>query len=142
MLGRHWVKSWSRTQATVALSSAESELYAMIKTSSEVLGMISMLQDWGVDVTGQILGDASACLGIIQRQGLGKMRHVDTSYLWIQEKAARKELEFGKVEGSWNAADLLTKYLGQEDILKHMTALGIEFTSGRAVCAPKLVEYQ
>ena len=88
MLGQHLVKAWSRTQATVALSSAEAEFYAMLKTSAEVLGVMSMLKDWGIRIGGEILGDASACLGIIQRQGLGRLRHINTGYLWVQEKAA------------------------------------------------------
>ena len=36
--GSHVVKHWSRTQAAVALSSAEAELAALIKGSTEVLG--------------------------------------------------------------------------------------------------------
>ena len=72
--------------------------------------------------------------------GLGKLRHIDTGYLWIQEKAAQKELEFGKVAGDWNAADLLKKDLGKSDIEKHMVALSCEFAAGRAESASKLVE--
>eukprot|EP00973_Karenia_brevis_P039644 5474387-Karenia_brevis.AAC.1 len=139
-LGGHWIKAWSRTQATVALSSAEAELYAMIKTSSEVLGIISILKDLGVSVKGEILGDASACLAVIQRQGLGKMRHIDTGFLWVQEKSARKELTYGKVHGKWNPADLLTKYLCGQDVDQHSQALCTEFRSGRALSAPKLIK--
>ena len=37
--GSHFVKSWSKTQSLVALSSAESELYALVKASAESLGI-------------------------------------------------------------------------------------------------------
>ena len=84
LLGNHWLKACSKTQATAALSSAESELYAMVKTSNEVLGTLSLLKDFGMNIGGSILGDASACLGVIQRQGLGKLRHLNTNYLWVQ----------------------------------------------------------
>ena len=74
----------------------------MVKTANEVLGIVSILKDFGLNIGGNILGDASACLGIIQRQGLGKLRHLNTNYLWVQEKAASQELNFGKVWGKKN----------------------------------------
>ena len=97
MRGDHLVKAWSRTQATIALSSAEAELYAMVKTSAEIIGLQSMLKDWGVEHTGRILGDATACLGLISRQGVGKLRHLNTNFLWVQQKAASNELKYSKV---------------------------------------------
>ena len=36
--GPHFIKSWSKNQSTIALSSAEAELYGIIKTASETLG--------------------------------------------------------------------------------------------------------
>ena len=121
--GSHVLKMWCKTQATVALSSAEAELYGIVRASAEVLGAKSMLKDFGKEVGGCVLGDASAALAIVQRQGLGKMRHLDTQYLWVQEKAVRKELEFRKVKGKENAADLFTKALKWEDVESHTRKL-------------------
>ena len=45
-IGSHYIKSWSKNQSVIALSSAEAELYGIIKTSSETLGIISILKDW------------------------------------------------------------------------------------------------
>ena len=77
MNGGHYIKSWSKTQSVIAVSSAESELYALVKTVAELLGIKSALADWGFNTAGCIKSDASAALGIIQRQGLGKVRHID-----------------------------------------------------------------
>ena len=71
-IGVHMVKNWNKTQALVALSSGESELYATFKVSAETLGIISMLIDFGMVMAGEIWGDAQAALGIIKRIGLGK----------------------------------------------------------------------
>ena len=139
-MGAHWIKAWSRIQATVALSSAESELYAMVKTSTEVMGVASILKDWGMHLGGTILGDASACLGVIQRQGLGKLRHINTNYLWVQEKAAKKELQFGKVWGKCNPGDLMTKFLPAPEIEAHLNRMSSYYREGRAMSAPKVVE--
>ena len=45
--GRHLIKSWSSNQQVIALSSGEAELYAITKGAAQVLGMVSMGQDFG-----------------------------------------------------------------------------------------------
>ena len=56
MLGKHTLKGWSKTQAFVALSSGESELYAALKVSAEALGLIALLKDLGYTVKRRKLG--------------------------------------------------------------------------------------
>ncbi len=90
-MGEHCVKSWSKNQSTIALSSPEAELYGVIKTSSECLGIMSILKDWGINKASVIYSDASAALGILSRTGLGKLRHIDTNYLWLQQPHIKKE---------------------------------------------------
>ena len=137
-IGRHTIKGWSETQALVALSSGESELYAAIKAAAETLGIMSMMKDFNWKVAGQVYGDASAALGIINRTGLGKTRHIDTSLLWIQQTAAERQLKFSKVLGRNNPADLYTKYLDLNTINTHVKALNYHDAEGRAAEAPKL----
>ena len=139
MSGKHLIKTWSRTQATVALSSAEAELYATVKASSEILGMRALMRDWGDSVRADVYGDASACLGLINRKGLGKVRHIDTNMLWVQEKAAEKEIKYNKILGLLNPSDLLTKYLDQGVIRRHMETIECEYRAGRALAAPKTI---
>ena len=81
LLGRHLIKSWSSTQPVIALSSGEAELYALVKGAAQSSGLISMLQDYAVDVTARVFIDSSAALGIAHRAGLGKTRHISTQYL-------------------------------------------------------------
>ena len=47
LIGEHFIKGWSRTQNSVTLSSAEAELVAMSKVSAEIIGILSMMNDWG-----------------------------------------------------------------------------------------------
>ena len=75
------------------------------------------------------MSDASAALGIIKRQGLGRTRHFHTSYLWIQHVTERG-INFSKVPGSENCADLFTKPLTRE-CAEHLSELvGMEFLEG------------
>ena len=129
--GSHLIKCWSKTQQTVALSSAEAELYASVKGAAELMGARSILRDFGIDCAGHVLGDASAALGVIRRHGLGRLRHIDCSYLWIQERAASKTVRFDKVKGSEHPADSQTKYLGAEILNQHVKAMGCDYPKGK-----------
>ena len=46
--GWHTVKSWSTTQATVAMSSGESELYSLTKGAAQALGLTALAADLGI----------------------------------------------------------------------------------------------
>ena len=65
MLGSHCLKGYSTTQATVALSSGEAELYSMTKGASQALGIISLAADFGINLSGMVHCDAAAALGIV-----------------------------------------------------------------------------
>ena len=74
--GSLYIRSWSSTQKCVTLSSGEAELVAMVRTSTEVIGMIQLAADWGLQMGGEILADSAAALGVVKRKGCGKLRHV------------------------------------------------------------------
>ena len=85
--GRHLVKSWSSTQAVVALSVAESEYYSLIKGGCEGIGLTSAATDWGEDRDVDMWTDSSAARGIASRMGLNKRtRHIAVHHLWLQER--------------------------------------------------------
>ena len=53
----------SITQDVVALSSAEAELYGIVKAVTYAIGIKNMMADWGITVSIKINTDASAALG-------------------------------------------------------------------------------
>ena len=132
MIGQHLIKAWSRTQNNGTLSSAEAELYAMVKCTAEMLGVKSMMKDWGRDKGGTLYADSTAALGIAKRKGAGTLRHININTLWVQEVQDREGVTYQKVLGTENPADLMTKYLTREVIDKHTTKLGQEVREGRA----------
>ena len=85
MRGGHCLKVWTKKQQVVTLSSAESELYAAVKTASEGLGVKSVAKNLGISCRLNLHLDASATMGLVNRRGLGKAKHVDMQNLWIQE---------------------------------------------------------
>ena len=76
IIGGHAIKTWSKDKSVVALSSGEAELYAANYGAAQALGLKSMAADLGVKLDIDLLIDAKATMGIISRQGLGKVRHI------------------------------------------------------------------
>ena len=70
------------------------------------------------------------------RRGVRGARRIAVHLLWVQEKVANKELHLWKIDGKANAADLGTKELDQQGIMKCMTRLGAVVMSGRHKLAP------
>ena len=74
-LGGCPILSFSRRQATIALSSAESELYAMVSGAAEALYVQAVLVDLNIEAKVVLHTDSTAGKAIIQRSGVGKVRH-------------------------------------------------------------------
>ena len=97
--GHHVLKSWSSNPQVIALSSGDAELYALTKGAAQTLGIVSMARDMGEGLIAVIRSDSSAALAISQRVGLGKVRHIEVQYLWIQERHAALQIDLRKVKG-------------------------------------------
>ena len=85
--GDHVLKWWSKTQPTIALSSGEAELAAMVKATSEGMGMVAIMAEFGIEAELTVKSDAIAAIGIVRRQGLGRIRHLAVADLWIQQRS-------------------------------------------------------
>ena len=139
MIGAHLVKSWSSTQASVSLSSGEAEFYGVVRAAGPALGQQSLLKDLGYHLGVRVWTDSSAAIGICQRQGLGKLRHIQTQALWIQQHVRERLIELRKVKGEVNPADLFTKFISSRDRVDALVRLfNCEYRDGRADSAPAL----
>ena len=80
--------------------------------------------------------DASAAKGIAGRMGLGKVRHLEVSQLWLQQKVLEGEVTTKKVPGGENLADALTKHVGKEILENHIAGTGGRIQEGRHELMP------
>ncbi len=139
MLGRHCLKSWSSTQPSISLSSGEAEFYGLVKASGVGLGFQALLADLGCQLPCRVWTDSSAAMGVVGRQGLGKLRHLDTHSLWVQQAARSGRIVVKKVRGDDNPADLFTKHLASKERVDALVRLlGCDFGEGRPSAAPEL----
>ena len=65
------------------------------------LGAASIIRDLGWDYENplEIRTDASASIGIANRIGIGKIRHIETNQLWLQQKVLEGKLVVSKIKG-------------------------------------------
>ncbi len=139
MMGRHAVKHWASTQTSVTLSSGEAEFAGVIRGAGQGLGYQALLKDLGIDLPLRVWTDSSAAIGICSRQGLGKLRHLDTHTLWIQQAVRTGRIDLRKVDGEVNPADLFTKHTASRQRLDHLVELfGCRYLEGRAASAPQV----
>ena len=134
MLGKHLLKHWASTQKKITLSSGEAELGAVVRGFSEVLGLQSVARDLGVELRPEVHADSSAAIGICNRSGIGKVRHLAVAQLWAQDLVTCRLF---MVLGTENPADLMTKPLARTEIDGHLGRLGLSRATGRAETAPR-----
>ena len=75
---------------------------------------------------------------MVHRQGLGKTRHIEVQYLWVQQAVSERKLGVVKVGTDANPADLITKHLRAEVANAHLDTLRFYVATGRAASAPAL----
>ena len=131
MVGRHLVAHWSRTQATVALSSGEAEVNAALKAGSEGLGIRSLCQEVFEPVEVSVIGDSTASRGVLLREGSGRIKHLEVKQLWLQEKVATGLIQVHQQPRATNLADALTHHWTGESC-RHYESMGLSWVCGES----------
>ncbi len=124
--GSHTISWWCKLQSNIALSSCEAELNAALKGAVEGLNVQRSAASLGDALPLELRTDASAARGVILRQGVGKVRHLQVKQLWLQENVAAGELTIVKIPRAENCADALTHPWGA-NYLPFGVAMGICF---------------
>ena len=94
-----------------------------------------MCLDFGMLVGIEAFLDATTGIAIGSRRGLGKVKHIDTVFLWVQDLVTEGRLRLGKKHTSEMLADFLTKPTAEATIAKCMRGLGYITLEGRHAMA-------
>ena len=81
----------------------------MVAAWAESLAFAAYARDLGLDMECELYCDSAAALGIAQRAGIGKVRHLRTHGLWVQEVRICGRVAYRTFFGEKNPADLMTK---------------------------------
>ncbi|CAE7525656.1 unnamed protein product [Symbiodinium natans] len=124
------LRSYSSNQAVIALSTGESEFYGMLKGCSQAMGLRSLFADIGVEVGIRLCTDSSAGKALAEKKGLGRAKHLETQYLWLQDRVANKDVKVFKICTDVNRADMFTKHLHEARASALLSAMNCRFSTG------------
>ena len=83
----------------------------------------ALARDLGLDPALRVGLDSSAARSIASRSGVGRVRHLETRRLWVQEAVKAGRLVLDKVGGDQNPANMLTKPLSNDQMLSELDML-------------------
>jgi len=111
-LGSHLIESYVAKDQVRSLSSGEAELYGIVDGAARGIMTRNALAEIGMaNWPVEICTDSSAAIGMCSRTGVGKVRHIATRWLWVQDAVREKQITLKKVDGATNVADMGTKSL-------------------------------
>ena len=84
--------------------------------------------------------DSSAAKGISSRGGLGKVRHIELSELWLPDQVARGKVDVRKVRGEDNFSDSLTKHSTPDRIRQTMDGSFQKIVPSRHAIMPEVAQ--
>ena len=124
--GSHLLSFATRVQKGVALSSAEAELTAQCAGVTDGLSIRNLLVEIGIGCRVESRCDSSAAKAIIQRIGVGKLRHLEVKHLWLQS-LPKDIFESRWIAREQNCADALTHAVGKQGLITHWARAGLKF---------------
>ena len=130
-LGKNTIRNTCKSQAVIALSSGEAEYYGLVSGLCQGLGEQSTLKDCGISIPMIGFMDATTGLAIGSRHGLGRVKHIDTVFLWAQEVVTSGRAKLSKKSTVDMLADLFTKPLEAQRMSMLLSRMGYNFVEGR-----------
>ena len=104
----------------------------MITAVSESLGDQSVALGLNVKLGLEVYMDATAGAAIGSRRGLGRAKHIDTCFLWVQDLITAGKIKVKKVHTSENFSDVLTKAVPGVVLRRLVERMGFVFRKGRS----------
>ena len=82
------------------------------------------MADLGITTTIEIITDSTAAKGTASRVGIGKIKHLDVGWLWIQDLVKNRDIILMKINGKVDPADLMTKPKSAAEAVRLTEAIG------------------
>ena len=116
---------WSRTQGRLALSSCQAELVALTVAGQGASFVRTMMEEIGETTCMRLLTDSTSAHQIAERRGLGRLKHVELRWLWVQDEFRAGRLGIARVSTLVNPADMMTKHLRRARLEDLMELIGM-----------------
>ena len=114
--------AWSRTQQTVSLSSAETELFALTTGVAEGMVTKHICKNWDMNQSAKAWAS---------KRGLGRMKHVMLKYMYVQDVVEKKLTNLAYINTKQNKADSMTKCHTSEAHKRCCAMIGLRLAGNR-----------
>jgi len=101
-------------QSIQAQSSGESEFYGNMSGVTSGLLLQHVMEFLGIPLRLVLETDSAAARGVLNRAGVGRIRHLEVKTLWVQSLVDAKRLVVKAISGKINPADIATKILSKD----------------------------
>ena len=85
--------------------------------------MRTVAREMGRQMSLQLQTDSSAAKGAALRTGAGRLKHIQTNQLWVQERTGNGEITVKKIPREVNMADLITHHWTNKEGASHLPRL-------------------
>ena len=81
----------------------------------------------------EVIQDSTAAKGTASRAGIGRIKHLDVGWCWIQQTVESGKIVLVKINGKCNPADFLTKPKSAKEMARLSEALNFDTPSRKEV---------
>lgn len=116
----------TRKQATVAMSSTESEYVALAEAAKEGIWLQGLIAELGfLKAMFTIFEDNQSCIKLTSRFEHKRLKHIDVKFNYIRDLVLDKKLCVQYISTNEQTADILTKNLSGDLFIAHRLNLGL-----------------
>jgi hypothetical protein len=124
--------SWStKRQLVVAQSSTESEYILLARGVQQALWLRSWLEEVGMGLGSRpmdVLCDSLGAVGLSETtKGHNLSKHIDIKLHFLRDEVASGTVAIHHIPGTQNLADIMTKSLPRENLLRIVSALRLDW---------------
>ena len=131
-LNRNFEYGSSRTQRVVSFSSCESELHSIVSAMFDAIFVTRCIELIPQTTIMQVhYTDGSSARQPVNRQGVGKIRHLLGKTLWVQHKVQGGEVMLTQIPTAFNIGDSGTKCLAKRRLRALMGETGMFLVESR-----------
>jgi hypothetical protein len=121
----------SRRQRATALSTRDSEFYAVCEGAKESIWLKSLLLELGIDVGRvSIRCDSKCAIALIEGRQNSTARHIDVRYFFSREQQEMGNILVTHISGKTQPADIFTKALEETSFETHRDQMCIREIAG------------
>ncbi|CAK0828796.1 unnamed protein product [Prorocentrum cordatum] len=124
------LEAHARTESALAQSSPETKYLGAGELAAEMLYAPELLRFACYGASMEIECGALSAVAIVARRGLGRLRHLEAKWLWLQQLVGTGQTRIAKVKGIENAPDVGAKFLGKASLEKCRPMLGLAAVDG------------